>query len=164
MLRSMSWNSTEGGRGNAGKSMAIWRPMALMTTAESFTGPELWVEVDADNTPLAHTVLFALLRAGSALTTCTEGGATSRSCIPLAGISEGDPDMEPEAFLVSVSCFAPLLLFVGRRCCSRTTAVVCAGRVASPEELPGVDRGSHVSTSPFSMRTKTRMQSSAANK
>ena len=167
MFRSMSWNSTVGGRGNAGKSSFIWRSMALMTTAESFTGPELRVEsasFDADNTPLAHVVLFALLGADSALTTCTEDGATSRSCIPLAGISEVDPDMIPEALLVSVSCFAPLLLFVGRRFRSRTTAVVCAVRVASLADPSGMDGGSNASTSMTSMRTETRSQSSEANK
>ena len=44
-----------------------------------------------------------------------------------------------------------------------TTAVVCAGRVASPRDVSVVDRGSNGSTAPLAMRAKTRSQSSAAN-
>ena len=140
--------------------------MALMTTAESFTDPKLWVEpaeVDADNPSLADFVPLGLLRAGFAFTTSTESGATSGSCVPLASISEGGAEMEPEALLVSVSCFAPVHLFFGRRCRCRTFAVRGDRRVASPRDAPGVERGPNGSKPPPTMRTKTRSQGSAAN-
>ena len=114
--------------------------------------------------PLPMPCLFCLLRASCALTTRTDGWATSRSCVPLASISEVNPDNEPNASLESLFCFAPLPLFLVRPCGCRISPGVCAGCVVSPRHLSG--DGARLRRFPTltTMTTKTRLQNRSGKK